>query len=380
LALSSASCCLCFKHKGTGLEPLFKARRHRPCDMGQCVGGSATTPSAFELCRAFEQQSRGSSGHSNVSDLSGDGNVSSIWQLAARYEIRALGQIVSDWARRQIDGRTACWQLWHFLLQEHPIDSHARPEFFSMIEAVFQCRVFEEAHVTAMRDLGLEGSRALPDEVHASFRRKAKAILECLTKQQQQHHHHRNQNQHQHQHHQQHQHQQHQQQQQQQQLHRPADLYPDFVQLCLCVEVVRHLQASCTGQPGRGVLLAPRAASSSVLVDITQGMPASMISIMGINGAGETPGTYSSGTIAMGGNEKHGQLKGLTPEEIDQHCPKVHRCAADGGRCPVCLAPSVPGEVVRLLPCKHALNQECCEAWLATADSCPICRFRITSD
>jgi len=330
--------------------------------MGQCVGGSVATPSAFQLCRAFEQQSRDSSGH---------GDVSSIWRLVPWYKIRALGQIVSAWAHRQIDGPTARWRLWLLVLQWHPLDSHARHELSWMMDAVFLCRAFEDARVTAMRDLGLEGARALPEEVHASFHRKARAIFECWTQQQQQYRHH-DQQQHQHQ-------QQRQQQQQQQQLHEPADPCLELVQLCLCVEVVRHLQASCIGQPGRGALLAPRPPPPSRLrlMEMTPEIPASMSSIMRRRYGAHTPGTYSSGTIAMGGNEKREQIRGLTLEEIDQHCPKVHRDAEDGGRCPVCLTPSVPGEVVRSLPCEHALHQECCEAWLVTADTCPICRFQI---
>ncbi|CAK0815417.1 unnamed protein product, partial [Prorocentrum cordatum] len=64
-------------------------------------------------------------------------------------------------------------------------------------------------------------------------------------------------------------------------------------------------------------------------------------------------------------------------EEIERHCPSGPREAADGDVCPICLEEAVPDEVVRKLQCGHVVHKECCEAWLATADACPMCRSQV---
>jgi len=74
-----------------------------------------------------------------------------------------------------------------------------------------------------------------------------------------------------------------------------------------------------------------------------------------------------------------GRPAGLTIEEMDSHCPVASRKSVNGNddSCPICLEPCVIGEPIRCLPCKHELHKECCEAWLATADTCPTCRHQV---
>lgn len=77
--------------------------------------------------------------------------------------------------------------------------------------------------------------------------------------------------------------------------------------------------------------------------------------------------------------EAPGRPAGLTAEEMNLHCPVAIRSSVNGDSdsCPICLEPCVTGEPIRQLPCKHELHQQCCEAWLATADTCPTCRHQI---
>lgn len=50
----------------------------------------------------------------------------------------------------------------------------------------------------------------------------------------------------------------------------------------------------------------------------------------------------------------------------------------NGGDCAVCLSKFEPKDRLRLLPlCCHAFHEECIGAWLATNESCPICRAGI---
>lgn len=53
-------------------------------------------------------------------------------------------------------------------------------EVFGTIDTIFGARFFEDARSLAMRELGLDGSSPVPDEVRASFREKATSILQAL--------------------------------------------------------------------------------------------------------------------------------------------------------------------------------------------------------
>lgn len=480
--------------------------------MGQCAGVASRTPSALQLCQAFEQQvcedtaqgtTPGAEPQPSAQQRPGEANsqqrqeAGSIWQHMARDEVRAVGEIVSAWAQRLIDGPVARRQLQLRVLRGHSAASvslqnylnsqmgagtegAARPgaragpgpstawgreepraapsghiggggalvpaggssrtaagpppwpeagndqsgsnlangifaglaaalvggsqesqpthEVFSMIDSVFLCRVFEDARLLAMQELGLEGARALPAEVRASFHRKAKAILEAAPRQS------------------------------------GPTISPwlDLVRLCLCVEVVRHLKAARNGASWESGGTTPASAAPlpsplaaqlvrpfgpwealaagperrglrpegppgrhGMDVIFVTGLPHGdgIASISGIGftrvvGAGEGPfrldPDFLRGRVGLllevllgGPDGIFGRPSGLTTEEMDQHCPVRVRGAADGDRCPVCLEPNVAGEEVRALPCSHEFHRECCEAWLATADTCPTCRFQI---
>ncbi|KQK18128.1 RING-H2 finger protein ATL39 [Brachypodium distachyon] len=50
----------------------------------------------------------------------------------------------------------------------------------------------------------------------------------------------------------------------------------------------------------------------------------------------------------------------------------------DGAQCSVCLGTVQAGEMVRLLPlCKHLYHVECIDMWLASHDTCPVCRSEV---
>jgi len=88
-------------------------------------------------------------------------------------------------------------------------NGHQVHEIFSTIDSVFSVHAFEDARVLAMQELGLDGSRALPEEVRATFHPKVKEILQAAPNPQ-----------------------------------RNSVPWLDLVRLCLFVEVVRHIRAS----------------------------------------------------------------------------------------------------------------------------------------
>ena len=50
----------------------------------------------------------------------------------------------------------------------------------------------------------------------------------------------------------------------------------------------------------------------------------------------------------------------------------------DGAQCSVCLGTVQAGEMVRMLPlCKHLYHVECIDMWLASHDTCPLCRAEV---
>jgi hypothetical protein len=55
-----------------------------------------------------------------------------------------------------------------------------------------------------------------------------------------------------------------------------------------------------------------------------------------------------------------------------------HSGSGDGAQCSVCLGTVQAGEMVRLLPlCKHLYHVECIDLWLASHDTCPLCRAEV---
>lgn len=271
-------------------------------------------------------------------------------------------------------------------------------EVFAVMDSIFGSRFYEDARVHAMREMGLDGTCPVPDEVRASFREKAAAILEVGS----------------------------------QQTERAAGTTArlDLVRLCLCTEVLRHVRG-----PARGATATPRPvlASTNNYSGPPQWRPASrgatggrsdiegppnmdLIFVMGGPRSGSSGGMMLiglSGTGALPGGAggpgggppfrfdrrflqervgalleallvadgRLGQAAGLSLEDMDRHCPVGPRVASENddedGCCPVCLEPSVAGEEVRKLPCGHMLHKECCEAWLSNADTCPMCRYQV---
>jgi hypothetical protein len=43
--------------------------------------------------------------------------------------------------------------------------------------------------------------------------------------------------------------------------------------------------------------------------------------------------------------------------------------------CTICLGEYDTGEVLRRLPCLHSFHQPCIDAWMASNNTCPICRL-----
>ena len=55
-----------------------------------------------------------------------------------------------------------------------------------------------------------------------------------------------------------------------------------------------------------------------------------------------------------------------------------HSGNVDGAQCSVCLGTVQAGEMVRMLPlCKHLYHVECIDLWLASHDTCPLCRTEV---
>lgn len=252
-------------------------------------------------------------------------------------------------------------------------------EVFSTLDAVFFCRSFRDALGLALRELDLDGPRPLPEEVQESFRRKAHGILQDTVRRQ-----------------------------------TDGAVWLDLVRLCLFVEVVRHVSESLARSgvaPSRrmdprmmmapGVPLMPmRPSGSSAGRMMSPSVGQSMDVVFVINGSnGSVAALGFSGLQGGTANFRldpdflQGRVgvllealasaterrpRGLSPEEIDRNCPCESRTAAgDDDVCPVCLEPSVHGEAVRQMPCGHAFHKECCEAWLSTANTCPMCRFQV---
>lgn len=252
-------------------------------------------------------------------------------------------------------------------------------EVFSAVDSVLFCQTFEEARGLAIRELDLDGPRPLREEIQASFQRKARGILQDPARRQ-----------------------------------AGSAVWLDLVRLCLFVEVVRHVSDSSAR--GSSAPAGPRrttpASFGSPLVGSPLGQPrrggasrtpthpGGMDLVFIVNGAsGNVAAVGLSGLPPSGApfrldqeflRDRVGVLldmlasaadarrpRGLSPEEIERHCPCGPREAADEDVCPICLEEAVPGEAVRKLQCGHVLHKECCEAWLATADACPMCRSQV---
>jgi len=48
------------------------------------------------------------------------------------------------------------------------------------------------------------------------------------------------------------------------------------------------------------------------------------------------------------------------------------RCTRAGEKCPICMSPIQPEEVVRRLPCLHAFHAKCIDEWISRKPTCPV--------
>jgi len=263
-------------------------------------------------------------------------------------------------------------------------------EAFATIDAVFLCESYREARGVAMQELGLDGTQVLPDEVKDSFQTKARGIIDSA------------------------------------QGASTNSVWLELVRLCLCAEVLRHLKPSCSGRPaGPPPALMGQARSAVAMLGggptntLTMSQSAGGVNILvvssgfpdGHNSGSlriRTPGAMTAfpgpdgrmgpgvrldplflrhrvssllevlllGSLPMAFQEQ----MGMTAEEIQRYCPASSCEACDVTCCPVCLEDTDVGAAVRKLKCGHVLHVECCDAWLATADTCPTCRQKLREE
>jgi len=280
-------------------------------------------------------------------------------------------------------------------------------EALDMIDEIFLCNSFREARSLAVRELALDdGTRVLPEEVKLSFQEKARAIMRLPSTER-----------------------------------RAANaVWLNLITLCLCAEVLCHLKPSCQGRPagppasarplglvelglpmpisGDGTMLASASGSNAgvnffmarhghngmnIMLISDFAAPANSDQMASIRGSGLS-GLAGAGTGSAfhGGGHRvdpmflrervHAMLEilalssmmqgrpvteGMTPGEVNRCCPVTNFQGTESTTCPVCLEEMEVGARVRSLPCGHALHVECCDAWLATAETCPTCRHQL---
>lgn len=253
-------------------------------------------------------------------------------------------------------------------------------QVYALVDNVFGAQVFDDARGTALRALGLDGAVAMPEEVRASFREQADGIMSTSRPSAEQ---------------------------------LAGSIRLDLVRLCLCIEVVRHVLRSNRNAPLQSMLALPGAwqqagrdqvAIVSFVIGDGRGGGGNAVMLVGLSAGSGSPfgaALGSQGQLSLRGPHlEPSQLQerisilmqtllaadgmhipdrptGLSPQDMDQHCPVATRLVDDERDCPICLEKSVAGETIRELPCSHVLHKECCEAWLRTADTCPMCRFKV---
>uniref|UniRef100_A0ACD5WU77 Uncharacterized protein n=1 Tax=Avena sativa TaxID=4498 RepID=A0ACD5WU77_AVESA len=81
-----------------------------------------------------------------------------------------------------------------------------------------------------------------------------------------------------------------------------------------------------------------------------------------------------TGTAVRGGSVDLAKL----PEFAYTRSARHSGSGGDGAQCSVCLGTVQAGEMVRTLPlCKHLYHVECIDMWLASHDTCPLCRAEV---
>jgi len=81
---------------------------------------------------------------------------------------------------------------------------------------------------------------------------------------------------------------------------------------------------------------------------------------------------FGDGTENLGANEE--QIESLPTHTI--HDPEKE-LPEDARGCLICLEDFVKGDKRKMLPCLHGFHVDCCDKWLKTNGSCPICKHRI---
>lgn len=82
---------------------------------------------------------------------------------------------------------------------------------------------------------------------------------------------------------------------------------------------------------------------------------------------------FGDGTVNRGINEERLESFPITAITKEDTLPDEHRT------CPICLEGYHVGQERRSLPCLHGFHKECIDQWLSTHDTCPICKFDLSS-
>jgi hypothetical protein len=81
---------------------------------------------------------------------------------------------------------------------------------------------------------------------------------------------------------------------------------------------------------------------------------------------------FGDGTENLGATEA--QIQSLPTKVIENPAKELPE---EARQCLICLEDIVQGETRKILPCLHGFHSSCCDKWLRTNGSCPICKHRI---
>lgn len=81
---------------------------------------------------------------------------------------------------------------------------------------------------------------------------------------------------------------------------------------------------------------------------------------------------FGDGTENLGANDA--QIESLPTRVVSDPLKELPE---DARQCLICLEDICQGETRKILPCFHGFHLQCCDKWLRTNGSCPICKHRI---
>ena len=81
---------------------------------------------------------------------------------------------------------------------------------------------------------------------------------------------------------------------------------------------------------------------------------------------------FGDGTENLGASEA--QIRSLPTKVIENPAKELPE---EARQCLICLEEIGEGETRKILPCLHGFHASCCDKWLRTNGSCPICKHRI---